>query len=59
MVTTYDDLVAGCQAIFECKCLFLQVFSTIKVKPVNEMMQRAYLNVILHVKHRKLSLIAI
>ena len=59
MVTTYYVLSRGGQAIFEWKCLFLQLFSTIKVKPVNEMMQRAYLNVILHVKHRKLSFIAI
>ena len=51
--------VAGGQAIFEWKCLFLQLFSTIKVKLVNEMMQRAYLCVILHLKHRKLPFMAI
>ena len=39
--------------------MFLQLFSTIEVKALNEMMQRAYLNVILHVKHKKLSFIAI
>ena len=39
--------------------MFFQLFSTIKVKFVNEMMQRAYLCVILHPKHRKLPFIAI
>ena len=39
--------------------MFFQLFSTIKVKIVNEMMQRAYLCVILHVKHKKLPFVAI
>ena len=39
--------------------MFFQLFSTIKVKLVNEMMQRAYLCVILHVKHKKLPFVAI
>ena len=39
--------------------MFFQLFSTIKVKLVSEMMQRAYLCVILHVKHKKLPFIAI
>ena len=51
--------VADGQAIFEWKCMFFQLFSTIKVKLVNEMMQRAYLCVILHLKHKKLPFIAI
>ena len=39
--------------------MFFQLFSTIKVKLVNEMMQRAYLCVILHVKHKKLPFVTI
>ena len=36
-----------------------QLLSTIKVKLVNEMMQRAYSCVILHVKHKKLPFVAV
>ena len=51
--------MAGGQAIFEWKCVFLQLFSTIKVKLVDELMQNVYLCVILHVKHKKVPFIAI
>ena len=34
--------------------MFFQLFSTIKVKLVDERMRSAYLCVILHVKHNKL-----
>ena len=47
---------AGGQAIFEWKCIFFQLFLTIKVKLVNKMMQRAYLCVIFHVKHKKITI---
>ena len=39
--------------------MFLQLFSTIKVKLVDELMQNVYLRVILHVKHKKVPFIAI
>ena len=39
--------------------MFLQLFSTIKVKLVDELMQNVYLCVILHVKHKKVPFIAI
>ena len=39
--------VAGGQAIFESKCMFSQLRSTIKVKSVDKMMQNARLYVIL------------
>ena len=39
--------------------MFFNFFSTIKVKLVDEVMQSAYLCVILHVKHKKLPFIAI
>ena len=55
MVTGYD-IISG---RWSSQCMFFQLFSTIKVKLVNEMMQRAYLCVILHVKHKKLPFIAI
>ena len=51
--------VAGRQAISKSKCMFFQLFSIIEVKPVDEMMQSAYLCDILHVKHENLSFIAI
>ena len=51
--------MAGGQAIFEWKCVFLQLFSTIKVKLVDELMQNVYLCVILHVKLKKVPFIAI
>ena len=44
--------VAGGQAIFESKCMFSQLRSTIKVKSVDKMMQNACLYVILLVKHK-------
>ena len=44
--------VAGDQAIFEWKYMFFQLLSTTKVKIVDEMMQSAYLYVILHNKHK-------
>ena len=44
----------------EClKCVFFQLFPTIKVKLVDELMQSAFLCVILHVKHKKVPFIAI
>ena len=39
--------------------MLFQLLSTIKVKLVDEMMQSAYLCIILHVKHRKLPFIAV
>ena len=44
--------VAGDQEIFEWKYMFFQLLSTTKVKIVDEMMQSAYLCVILHNKHK-------
>ena len=38
---------------------FFQLLSTIKVKLVDEMMQSAYLSVILHVKQKKLPFIVV
>ena len=59
MATTYDGLSSRWSSHFWVKMPVLTTLFNIKVKPVNEMMQRAYLNVILHVKHKKLSFIAI
>ena len=42
---------------FEQKCLFFQLLSTIKVKLVDKMKQ-GKLFVILHVKHKKLPIVA-
>ena len=39
--------------------MLFQLLSTIKVKLVHEMMQSAYLCIILHAKHRKLPFIAV
>ena len=39
--------------------MFSQIFSTMKVKIVDKMMQNAYLRVILHVKHKKLPFLAV
>ena len=39
--------------------IFFQLFSTIKVKPVDRMIRSAYFCVTLHVRHRKLPFIAI
>ena len=39
--------------------MFFQLLSTIKVKLVDEMMHSAYLCVILRVKHKKLSFLAV
>ena len=44
--------VAGRQAIFQLR-------STIKVKLVDKMKQNTYLCVILHVKHKKLPILAV
>ena len=41
------------------KMIFFQLFSTIKVKPVDRMIRSAYFCVTLHVRHRKLPFIAI
>ena len=58
-----DDFVASGRPLCGQKRLAplakRSTFSKSKVKLVNEMMQRAYLCVILHVKHKKLPLIAI
>ena len=39
--------------------MFFQLLSTVKAKLVDEMMQSAYLYVILHIKHKKLLFIAV
>ena len=52
MVMRWDDISSSCQAIFEWKCMFFQLFP--KVKLVDEMMQSNCLCVILHVKRKKL-----
>jgi len=39
--------------------VLFQLFPTIKVKLVDELMQSAYLCVLLHVKHKKLPFIAV
>ena len=39
--------------------MFFQLFSTIKVKLVNEMMQSNYLCVILHVKGKKVLILTV
>ena len=39
--------------------MLFQLLSTIKVKLVDEMMQSAFLCIILHVKHKKLPFIAV
>ena len=59
MVTRYDVISSRWSSHFWVKCMFRQVFSTIKDKLVYQMIQRAYLCVILHVKHKKLPSIAI
>ena len=59
MVTKNAPQIASGQAIFEWKCMFSQIFSTMKVKIVDKMMQNAYLRVILHVKHKKLPVLAV
>ena len=50
MVTGYDVISSRWSSHFELKCVFLQLFSTIKVNFVAEIMQSAYLCVIIHVK---------
>jgi len=44
---------------FSEKACFFQLFSRIKVELVDEMIESAYLCVILHVMHKKLPFIAI
>ena len=39
--------------------MFFQLLSTIKAKQVDEMMQSAYLCVILDIKHKKLPFLAV
>ena len=51
MVTRYDVISSRWSSHFERKCVFsFQLFSTIKVNLVAEIMQSAYLCVIIHVK---------
>ena len=50
MVTRYDVIRSRWSSRFERKCIFLQLFSTIKVNLVAKIMQSAYLCVIVHVK---------
>ena len=51
MVTRYDVISSRWSSHFERKCVFsFQLFSTIKVNLVAEIMQSAYLCVIFHVK---------
>ena len=50
MVTRYDVISSRWSSHFESKCVFFQLFSTIKVNLVAEIMQSAYLCVIIHVK---------
>ena len=45
--------VAGGLVIFEGKCMFFQLFSTIKVNLVNKMTQSDYLYDGIHVMHKK------
>ena len=52
MVTRYDVISSRWSSHF---CVKMRVFSTIKVKLVDEMMQSAYLCVILHVQDRKIA----
>lgn len=64
MVTFYGYEIrrrvgAGGQAIFQQKCMFYQLLSTIKVKLVEKLMLSAYLCVNLHVKRIKLAFIAV
>ena len=50
MVTRYDVISSSWSSHFEWKCVFFQLFSTIKVNLVAEIMQSAYFCVIIHVK---------
>ena len=51
MVTRYDVISNRWSSHFEYKCVFFfQLFSTIKVNLLAEIMQSAYLCVIIHVK---------
>ena len=52
MVTRYDVISSRWSSHFEWKCVFFffQLFSTMKVNLVAEIMQSAYLCVIIHVK---------
>ena len=43
----------------ENTCFFFYIFSTIKVNNVDKIMQSAYLCVIFHVRHKKLTFLAV
>ena len=49
-VCWYDVISSRWSSHFEGKCMFFPTFSTIKVNLVDEIMQSAYLYVIIHVK---------
>ena len=51
MVTRYDDISRGCQAIFGWKYIFFQLLLTIEASLVAQIMQSAYLCVVFNVKH--------
>ena len=59
MVTRYDVISSRWSSLFEWKCMSFQLLLTIKVKLVDEMMQRAYSCVTLHVKHKTLPFVAV
>ena len=59
MVSCYGFEIAGGQANFWWKFMFFQLLSTIKANPVAKIIQTVYLCVIFHVKHQKLSFIAV
>ena len=56
MVMRYDVISSRWSSQFWVKILFFQLLSTIKVNFVAKIMQSAYLCVIFHAKHKKITI---